>query len=96
MSRAESIQADVVGRIKRDLEGLVGKKMRFRANRGRGRIIEKEGVLVETHPSLFIVSVVEKDESMRRHSYNYADLLTKSVELSHIKTEKNILPYLDA
>lgn len=96
MSRPEEMQVDVIGRIKQDLDALVGTKMRFRANRGRGRIIEKEGVLLETHPNLFIVSVREKDESYRRHSYNYADLLTKSVELSHVKNKKNVLPYLDA
>lgn len=96
MSRPEGTQTDVIGRIKRDLDALVGTRMRFRANRGRGRVIEKEGILIETHPKLFIVSVREKDERFRRHAYNYADLLTKSVELSHVKNNKSLLPYLDA
>jgi len=68
--------------------------MRFRANLGRCKVLEKEGVLEEIHPNVFIMKVEEKRNRMRRISYSYADILTKSVELTHIRTKKNILSWL--
>jgi uncharacterized protein Veg len=86
---------DVVGRIKSDLESYVGTKMRLRANMGRCKIIEREGVLEETHPNLFVVKVEEKRNRHRRVSYSYADVLTKTVELSHVTNGDNLLPWLN-
>lgn len=86
---------DIVGRIKNDLESYVGTKMRLRANMGRCKIIEREGVLEETHPNLFVVKVEEKRNRHRRVSYSYADVLTKTVELSHVANGDNLLPWLN-
>ena len=86
---------DIVGRIKSDLETYVGTKMRLRANMGRCKIIEREGVLEETHPNLFVVKVEEKRNRHRRVSYSYADVLTKTVELSHVVNGDNLLPWLN-
>lgn len=66
--------------IKRDLEAYVGEKIRLRANKGRKKVIEREGVLEGTYPNIFIVRLEEAD-SERRVSYSYADLLTETVEL---------------
>lgn len=66
--------------IKRDLEAYVGEKIRLRANKGRKKVIEREGVLEGTYPNIFIVRLEEAD-SERRVSYSYADLLTEAVEL---------------
>lgn len=87
--------ADVVSRIKSDLESRKGSKMRLRANLGRCKIVEREGVLEETHPNLFVIKVEEKRNSARRVSYSYADVLTRTVELSHVTSGENILPWLD-
>lgn len=67
--------------IKKDLESYVGEKIRLKANRGRRRILEREGVLEGTYPNIFIVKLEEADQSERRVSYSYADLLTEAVEL---------------
>lgn len=91
---AISPQPDVVDKIKTDLEALVGSKLKLRANMGRCKIIEREGVLEETHPNLFVVNVHEKRGRRRRISYSYADVLTKTVELSDPTTEQNFLPWL--
>lgn len=91
---ALSPQTDVVDKIKTDLETLVGAKLKLRANMGRCKIIEREGVLEETHPNLFVINVHEKRGRKRRISYSYADVLTKTVELSDPKTEENFLPWL--
>jgi uncharacterized protein Veg len=73
----KSILAD----IKKDLESYVGEKIRLKANRGRKKILEREGVLESTYPNIFIIKLDEADNGERRVSYSYADLLTEAVEL---------------
>jgi len=67
--------------IKKDLESHVGAKIRLKANRGRRKIVEREGVLEGAYPNIFTVKIEEADKSERRVSYTYADLLTEAVEL---------------
>jgi len=88
-------QTEVVGRIRDDLEGLMGTRMRLKANMGRSKIIEREGVLEQTHPSLFVVKVEEKRERTARVSYSYVDVLTGTVELSCVESGENLLPWLN-
>ena len=66
--------------IEKDLESFVGSKIRLKANRGRNRIIEKEGVLESIYPNIFVVKIDERRVE-RRVSYTYADVLTETVEL---------------
>jgi len=72
-----------LGEIKKSLDKCIGKKIRLKANGGRKKIIEKEGILENTYPSLFIIRVDETSYS-QRFTFNYADVLTKTVELSLI------------
>ncbi len=88
-------QTEVVGRIRTDLEGLMGTRMRLKANMGRSKILEREGVLEQTHPSLFVVRVEEKRDRTARVSYSYVDVLTGTVELSHCESGENLLPWLN-
>jgi len=88
-------QIEVVGRIRSDLKSLMGTRMRLRANMGRSKIVEREGVLEETHPSLFVVKVEEKRERTARVSYSYVDVLTGTVELTHPTTGENVFPWLN-
>lgn len=71
----------ILGDIKKDLESYVGAKIRLKANKGRKKILEREGVLESTYPNIFTVKLVEPDNRERRVSYPYADLLTEAVEL---------------
>lgn len=88
-------QAEVVGRIRSDLEGLTGSRIRVRANMGRSKIVEREGVLMQTHPALFVVEVEEKRERTARASYQYVDVLTGTVELTHPESGASLLPWLN-
>ncbi|OWZ83649.1 Veg family protein [Natranaerobius trueperi] len=72
-----------LGEIKDSLDQCVGKKIKLKANGGRKKVIEKEGVLESTYPSLFIIRVDESSYS-QRFTFNYADVLTKAVELTLI------------
>lgn len=92
----ESIrQTEVVGRIRTDLEGLMGTRMRLKANMGRSKIIEREGVLEETHPSLFVVKIDEKRDRTARVSYSYVDILTGTVELTHPDSGESLFPWMN-
>ncbi len=88
-------QTEVVGRIRGDLQGLMGTRMRLKANMGRSKIVEREGILEQTHPSLFVVKVDEKRDRTARVSYSYVDVLTGTVELSHCESGENLLPWLN-
>jgi uncharacterized protein Veg len=88
-------QAEVVGRIRSDLEGLTGARIRVRANMGRSKIVEREGVLMQTHPALFVVEVQEKRERKARASYQYVDVLTGTVELTHPESGDTLFPWMN-
>ena len=88
-------QAQIVGRIRIDLEALQGTRMKLKANMGRSKIIEREGVLEQTHPALFVVKVDEKRDRTARVSYSYVDVLTGTVELTHPDSGDQVLPWLN-
>lgn len=74
-------EVGILDRIREDLNLFVGKPIRIKANRGRKRVFEVEGILEQTYPKVFVVRFKERQVE-QRISYSYADLLTKAVELS--------------
>jgi uncharacterized protein Veg len=88
-------QAEVVGRIRTDLENLTGSRIRVKANMGRSKIVEREGTLMQTHPALFVVEVQEKRDRLARASYQYVDVLTGTVELTSAESGEDLLPWLN-
>lgn len=72
---------NVLATIRKGLESHVGERIRVRANKGRRKIIEKEGILEKTYPSIFVVQIDEERAGNRRVSYTYTDVLTETVEL---------------
>lgn len=87
-------QVEVVGRIRSNLEELTGSRIRVRANMGRSKIIEREGILTQTHPALFVVEVQEKRDRTARASYQYVDVLTGTVELTNPESGESVFPWL--
>lgn len=71
---------NVLEEIKSDLESWEGKKVSLRANRGRKRVLQKDGILEKTYPHIFVV-VLEDEGYTRRVSYTYSDVLTETVEI---------------
>lgn len=88
-------QSEIVGRIRQDLEGYTGRRVRVRANMGRSKIIEREGILTQTHPSLFVIEVQEKRDRTARASYQYVDILTGQVELTHPESGETLFPWMN-
>lgn len=87
-------QATTVNSIHETLAGYTGKRLRVRANMGRSKIIEREGVLTQAHNSLFIVETIEKRGRKARQSYQYVDVLTGTVELTDPESEQPLFPEL--
>ncbi|MEE0845263.1 MAG: Veg family protein [Eggerthellaceae bacterium] len=75
-------QAGIVDSIHDRLNDLVGQRLKVRANMGRSKIVESEGVLTQVHPQLFIMEVDRKRGRTARQSYQFVDILTGVVELS--------------
>jgi len=81
-------QAKIVDRIRGILLDHTGKRLRVKANMGRSRIMECEGVLTQAHPQLFIMEVERKRGRIARQSYQYVDILTGTVELMHCESNE--------
>ncbi len=73
---------DSVTKIRKDLEESIGKSVILRANKGRKRIVTREGVLESVYPNLFVVKISNEYDSVRRVSYTYSDVLTSTVEVT--------------
>jgi len=81
--------ADALKKIRRDVQSHVGKMVRLKANRGRKKTFEKEGVLEQVYPNIFVVRITESPDYVRRISYSYSDILTDTVELTIVDSEKS-------
>ena len=66
--------------IRNTIQSNVGKKVKLRANRGRRRVIEAEGIIENTYPKLFVIRL-DQSSAVKRMSYTYVDVLTDTVEL---------------
>ncbi|MBS5451010.1 MAG: Veg family protein [Coriobacteriia bacterium] len=72
--------------IHEKLAAMAGARVRVRANMGRSRVVERDGTVLQTHDSLFILEVDERRGRKARQSYQYVDVLTGAVILSDPKT----------
>ncbi|MBR3158597.1 MAG: Veg family protein [Atopobiaceae bacterium] len=79
--------------IRTEISNLEGDRIRVRANMGRSRIVERSGVVVAAHPSLFVVEVEERRGRKARQSYQYVDVLTGTVEIYDIDTGERLLDF---
>ncbi len=95
MRNTEPLQINVMKRIREDLNERLGAKLKVRANKGRKIVIENMAVLEETYPHLFVVRIETKASPSQRVSYSYADIITKTVELSHPDTDEALFPWLN-
>ncbi|MBC7087828.1 Veg protein [Soehngenia saccharolytica] len=73
---------DSITKIREDLEGCIGKKVRLKANKGRKKTTVREGILESAYPSLFVVRINNDYDNTRMVSYTYSDVLTSTVEIT--------------
>lgn len=76
------LEINTVAKIRKDLEGCIGKRVILKANKGRKKTTVKEGILESAYPSLFVVRIANEYDSIRRVSYTYSDVLTSTVEVT--------------
>ena len=74
-----------IQKVKFSLDRNIGNRVKIRANRGRHKIDEAEGVISETYPSIFLIVVFNKaDDTTQKISFSYTDVLTKDVQMQLI------------
>lgn len=71
-----------LAQIRRDVESSIGKRVRLKANRGRRKTFEREGVIEKTYPNIFTVRLDDETCDSRRVTYSYSDILTETVEIT--------------
>ncbi len=88
------IEKSDIQRVKDLLTQNIGKRIRLSAKKGRKRVIVRHGQIKETYPSIFIVtldSISEFATTERTISFSYADLLTKSIEITVVDSKLDIV-----
>lgn len=68
--------------IKQQLDGKIGENLTVVAQAGRKKVTRRKGTLKETYPAIFVVALDQETNSFERVSYSYADLLTKSIQIT--------------
>ncbi|QUH25328.1 Veg family protein [Serpentinicella alkaliphila] len=76
--------------IRKSIEGYVGYKVTLKANKGRKRVMVREGVIENAYPNIFVVKIDGEFDSIRRVSYSYSDVLTETVQLTVSDDNKSI------
>ena len=69
-------------KIRKDIESCIGKRVILKANKGRKKIMVREGILESAYPNLFVVRISNEYESERKVSYTYTDILTGTVQVT--------------
>lgn len=65
-----------------------GSRVRYRAAKGRRKVEERQGVIVETYPHLFTMYIESQQSTV---SFSYAELLTKEVELEILPGHEKLI-----
>ena len=63
------------------MDNFVGQEVSLKANTGRKKVFQVNGILEQTYPKVFVVKFRERQVE-RGVIYSYADLLTEVVEIS--------------
>lgn len=70
-----------IASIKTEVEDNIGKRVILKADKGRKRIVENEGLLEDAYPNVFTVKINYDDDNARIVSYSYSDVLTSTVKV---------------
>ena len=65
-----------ISNIKEDIGEKIGQKIIVKGSLGRSKSFEKEATIEKTYPNIFLVKY---EENNRTVSYNYTDVLTRTV-----------------
>lgn len=75
-----------VGTVRKAVSKHIGSRVVIRCNLGRHKVDVTEGVITETFPSIFLITVKnELENTSQTVSYSYTDVLTKDVQITLCK-----------
>ena len=83
------IRKNDLSRIKEDISFCIGQKVRLTTNKGKKKVLTKEGIIESTYPNIFTVRF-DNNDTANRMSYSYTDVLTNTVELIRCSDNVNI------
>ena len=67
-----------ISNLKSNIANRIGEKIIVKGSLGRSKLFEKEATIEKTYPNIFVVKYHENDRSV---SYQYKDVLTRTVEV---------------
>ena len=70
---------NTIATIKSDISKHLGQKVTLKANGGRKKILVNDGVIDSVYHNIFVIRL--KDDTQRKVTYSYSDVLTKTVQL---------------
>lgn len=74
-------QSDLM-KVKRSIEKCIGIRVKLESGKKKHACDFKEGVIETAYQSVFIVQLYDSCVPTGRVSYNYIDVLTKTVEIT--------------
>lgn len=67
-----------IASLQSNIKDMIGQKIIVKGSLGRSKLFEKEATIEKAYPSIF---VVKYNENERNVSYQYKDVLTRTVEV---------------
>ena len=83
------IRKNDLSKLKEDIAFCIGQSVRVTTNKGKKKVLTKEGVVESTYPNIFTVKF-EDEQSSRRIAYSYTDVLTNTIEVIRCSDNLNI------
>ena len=84
------VAKETLSQIKKDVESYIGEEIYIKSNAGRNKIINKRGTIDSAYANLF---VVKENDSNRKFSYSYADVVMNSLEITKVDDGQPIMEY---
>ncbi len=78
------MQIQSVDQIKAWVLEKQGKEVQIEVNKGRKKTVVRQGIIETTYPFFFTLKM-DVDGNCQRISFNYVDILTKTIELKIIQ-----------
>lgn len=72
------IYQDDIANLQTNIREKIGQKIIVKGSLGRSKLFEKEATIEKVYPNIF---VVKYEENERNVSYQYKDVLTRTVEV---------------
>ncbi len=71
-----------IDKVREDVKLKEGEILHFKFNGSRNQILEFDGTIIETYPAIFVVKLINVDNTFNNiKSFSYSDLVTSSLEI---------------